>query len=266
MDLPVRAPRRPASGPLAAPALFALLLVAAPALAGCMDFLSPAGPGGAGDWAGEFLSDDTYRSLTIEVDAIEGHAPAQSAMDLLRQRAEERLRKPDGIELTPDDAIPTSQARWSVEEIRSLEDRHRDLRKEGSNAVLYVLYLDGEFEGGSGVVGLAYSASSFAIFKERIQELSRDQPPLVGVTARDVERSVVVHELGHLLGLVDNGIPMCTPHEDPDHEHHSDNNDSVMFWAVERNPFSNFVQRFDTTPPTQFDSDDICDMRQAGGR
>lgn len=259
-----------ASGPgplhgIGTTAVFALVL--ATALAGCLDFLSQGAAAGPGEWAEDFLSDETYTSLTIEVDWTSGQRPASRAMDLLEQRANERLTKPGGITLVEDDSISTSMSRWSVEEILELEEEHRDHRKEGSETAMYVVYLDGRSdrdEGDSRILGVAYSASSFAIFKESIREVASN---ILSVSAEDIERSVVVHELGHLLGLVNNGIRMCTDHEDDDHPKHSDNKQSVMFWAIESDAIRNFLDSLSrTNPPTQFDSDDICDMRQAGGK
>ena len=46
------------------------------------------------------------------------------------------------------------------------------------------------------------------------------------------ETSVVVHELGHLFGLV-NLTGKGAFHEDPEHRGHSSSADSVMYWATE---------------------------------
>ena len=50
------------------------------------------------------------------------------------------------------------------------------------------------------------------------------------------EHSVWIHEIGHLLGLVDNGLPMVSDHRDPDPGHgaHDDNELCVMYWANDR--------------------------------
>lgn len=238
------------------------LVALAPALGGCLDPFS--GPSGPGDWAREFLQADPYSRMTFEVDWIEGQRPNDQAMDLLEQRADQHLRKPGGIRIVLDDAIPGGEDRWTTDELRDVAGQHRDRHKEGSEAVMYVLYVDGRYAGGEGAVGLAYDASEFAIFKDKIRDSTSG---LLSASQADVERAVVVHEMGHLLGLVNNGIPMVEPHEDPDHPRHSDNEDSVMFWAVENNPVNNFFGgRFDGAPPTQFDSDDQADMEAAGGK
>lgn len=240
--------------------LVAALLAAG--MAGCLITDPTAGPG---DWAREFLQPDPYSELVFEVDYVSGERPSNTAMSLLEQRAKEHLRKPDGITVTRDDEISESRDQWTTQQIRDLESRHRDRTKSGSTAVMYIVYVDGRFAEKDGVVGLAYSASSFVIFYDKIKDSSRS---VLTASPQDVEKAVVVHEMGHNLGLVNNGIPMpCGDHEDPDHPKHSDNQDSVMYWAVETNPVDNFFGgRFSGAPPTQFDSNDECDMESAGGK
>jgi hypothetical protein len=102
------------------------------------------------------------------------------------------------------------------------------------------------------------------MFQETIREAAQGLP-LVTAPASSIEKAVLVHELGHILGLVNNHLPMATPHEDTGHETHSTNQNSVMFWAVEQSDIVEFLQGR-TEPPNQFDSDDIADMRAAGGK
>jgi hypothetical protein len=48
-----------------------------------------------------------------------------------------------------------------------------------------------------------------------------------------LEATVLNHEFAHLLGLVNNGTPMQTDHQDEAHGHHCDNEDYLMYWTVE---------------------------------
>ena len=48
-----------------------------------------------------------------------------------------------------------------------------------------------------------------------------------------VEQSTLVHELGHLAGLVNNGAPTVSDHEDKEHPHHCTNPNCVMRWENE---------------------------------
>jgi hypothetical protein len=231
--------------------LLAALLVAGPATAGCFDQFMP-GRAAAYD----FLRADVFTSLVIEVDYVDGAAPHADATSLLKQRAEERLRKPDGITVEAT-RIPGGDSQWSVSDLRAAEDRNRDTRPAGGRMSLYVLYVDGDFADDSRVLGVHYGPTSVAMFKDRIKAGS-----LAGLSVADAERAVLIHEFGHVIGLVDNGIPMVTDHEDDAHSKHSQNPNSVMYYQVETSEISLLTG----TPPTNFDSDDIADIRAAGGK
>ncbi|MDA0926436.1 MAG: hypothetical protein O3C36_07335, partial [archaeon] len=46
-------------------------------------------------------------------------------------------------------------------------------------------------------------------------------------------------------------------HEDPDHPGHSNNDESVMYWAIESTGLRNFITG---DLPTTFDDDDLADL------
>jgi hypothetical protein len=75
----------------------------------------------------------------------------------------------------------------------------------------------------------------------------------------------MTHEVGHILGLVNNGIPMQKAREDPDHRGHSSNPRSVMYWKVETGNIIDFLRNGNRIP-NEFDEDDKADMRAAGGK
>lgn len=236
--------------------------------AGCFDWVKDlrsdyAGPG---EWHKEFLDDAKYGSLLVEIDYVDGSAPSEAALEMLRTRMGERLSKPNGIEVKLDDKLSAGGGTRSINQVANLEDRHRDFTKGDGRAVLYVLYLDGNYDEDtqeSLVLGAAYSGSSIVMFQETIRETAQNLP-LLTTPASSIERAVLVHELGHILGLVNNHLPMQRPHEDAASKTHSTNQDSVMYWAVETSNID-LLLRFRTEPPNNFDADDVADMRAAGG-
>ena len=90
------------------------------------------------------------------------------------------------------------------------------------------------------------------MFKEKIEDAS-----FLLISATDIEKAVIVHEFGHLLGLVNNGYQSPHDHEDPQHPHHSNNEESVMYWAIESQDIGNQI---DGEPPNDFDSYDLDDL------
>ena len=93
-----------------------------------------------------------------------------------------------------------------------------------------------------------------AIFKDSVDEA---EGFLGRPSAEEVERAVTVHEAGHLLGLVNLVYTSPIDHEDPNHKGHSNNEDSVMYWAIESNDVGNFITG---DIPDEFDDDDKSDL------
>ncbi len=255
--------------------VFALLMLASTVLAGCLDqFRDPGTPGG---WALDYLRDDDYSSLLVELDHESGAAPADATVDKLKSTLEARLNKPDGVEVRVSADIDGrgKGAKYSFSEIRDMEGAARDHRSGGDRAVMYMMFLDGgtdQDEQDARVLGAAYSGSSVVIFKDNLRHTEnrcRDQflnfncPSLARI-----EDAVVTHEVGHVLGLVNlnpEDVPMVHEREDSDSEGHSRYEDSVMYYAVRT---SGGVLDLITGRglPTEFDQYDKEDLRNAGGR
>jgi hypothetical protein len=121
-----------------------------------------------------------------------------------------------------------------VDAILALAAAHRDDPSTRARRTYYVVFLDGYFlDGGerrTGVLGVAIGGTGvIAMFKPVIAgtgALTTDTPRLV-------EQTTLVHELGHVLGFVNNGLPMVTEHQDEEHGAHCTNTDCVMYWQVE---------------------------------
>ncbi len=78
------------------------------------------------------------------------------------------------------------------------------------------------------ILGYAYRPSSMVIFQKTVNAVSGgiDQP-----TRAVVEGTVVAHEFGHIVGLVNAGTAMQAPHEDSAHAKHDSNKACTMYHA-----------------------------------
>jgi len=226
---------------------------------------------GPGDRAKDYLKAAPFTSILVEIDSVTGAAPEDAAVSLLQQRLGEATGKT--VQVAKSGGVPGqgSGHKYSIDEVAGLEAQHREHQSGGSQAVLYVLYLDGgSTSDGSDtkVLAAAYRGSSVVVFKQNIRDASCASNcfPLPGgigntkPTTAAVEESVVVHEVGHILGLVNLGTPMQSAHEDGSHPHHSSNSGSVMYWAVETSAIGSLLGQ---NPPTDFDANDRADLQAA---
>lgn len=179
----------------------------------------------------------------IEIDATPGESMTDQARNALAARIDEHGNK-DSVGLVQGSELPEQDV-YTTDQLRSLMETHRSAWSSLDRVAVYVMMLSGRHQD-DGVVGVAFNASAYAIFPEQLSG------GLLGLSYAYFEEAVVVHELGHLYGLV-NLTGHGAFHEDPEHPGHSANDDSVMFWAVE----STLVEDvFDGGPPRNFDADD----------
>jgi hypothetical protein len=237
--------------------VLALLLV--PAFSGCLGDVF--GNGGVDP---KDLVTKSKEKWVIEVDYVSGHKPTQSAIDLMKTRMNEVVQK-DSITVIIDDVIPSQKANLALDDFEALKSQYKDYSDNDSTVVTYVLYLDSnsvdDTDDGR-VLGLAYSHSTVVMFDETIENAAS-----LRFSATDIERAVLVHEFGHILGLVNNGVPMVKNHEGVDEagngNRHSTNSASVMTPAIETTTnLANILGGL----PTTFDSNDKADLCAFGGR
>jgi len=258
------------------------LCLAALALAGCggsaaggssafpSGAAAPARSGGAasfarpGDEALAYISADVFPSLLVEVDFVQGVAPDPDALARLRDGLARRLGKPAGVHVVIDSEIPRSYARgrWQAGDLLALESQFRRNstadRANPYQAVIWIVYVPGRSEAdeeGDSALGVAYGASAIAVFPESIERTTAAE-------ARDVvETLTLVHECGHLAGLVNNGIPMVRGHEDGASARHDARASCVMAHCVQGGPVARLLER----PPLDFCYACRLDLYAAGG-
>ncbi|MEX2513106.1 MAG: hypothetical protein WD398_09380 [Cyclobacteriaceae bacterium] len=208
------------------------------------------------------LSDERFTRLNIEIAYMTGTRPTQEMVDNMVGFLQEMVHKPEGIFIVEKAITNLDQETYSVEDIRGLEEEHREFYNEGNSLSFFLLVVDGYLfrdEEESMALGAAYQNTSMVLFGKRIEENSGGfSRPSKGV----LESTVVLHEMGHLLGLVNLGSEMEEPHEDESYESHCDNSDCLMYWAVETGNVVNFMG---TTIPSL---DQKCrnDLMANGGR
>ncbi|HWG90651.1 MAG TPA: hypothetical protein VNZ52_07355 [Candidatus Thermoplasmatota archaeon] len=256
--------------------LLVVLGLTASALAGCINPFSDEGKNlrsGPGSDARLYIRSDPHPKLHVVIDYVPGYAPNDDAVNVLLATMREVLDKTE-VTLSKHGDLPKRGDThvYTVADLNALEREYREDYHKGDTAVMHFMYLDGKLQTESKngcVLGAAYHGSSIVMFKNCIRTSVEQNEGLLGPKDKAletiIERSVLVHEMGHLLGLVDNGIPMQRDHlsRDPNHTpHHSTNQNSVMYWAVESSAaLAGLVKLSSNTAiPYKFDSDDLADI------
>lgn len=240
-----------------------LLLLGLP---GCLNGLTNSADAGPRD----YVSNAKYDKWVIELDITEGKTVPSSALSLLQTRLNEVANKPGGIVVTRDDTLPKRGGTWSQDDLLKTHERTFDGKTGGDTVYLHLMVVDGTYED-SNVLGVTYSRATssgkvvstgpIVLFADRINSVCNVLCVTFG--SNEIWQAVLVHEFGHAMGLVDNGAPMQRNHEDPEHPGHSNNQASVMYYAVET---TSIATVFQNGPPTQFDANDKSDLCALGGK
>jgi hypothetical protein len=188
----------------------------------------------------------------IEIDSVRGYEPTQAAVDTLIARLKSVADKPGGIQVVKH-SVDGGRSSWTTAAVRGFEQEHRDHHNSASTAVIHVSYVDGE--SADGALGIAYSSSSVVIFAQSLRDNA-----IATVPAEDVEKAALVHEVGHLLAMVNQGYKSPRDHEDPEHQGHSKNINSVMYYAVDSIGVFAVFRGLNRTPSNDFDADDRADL------
>ena len=219
---------------------------------------------GPGASANDFLASDTYTQLVVEIQYMDGYKPTADAVSQLKTFLGNRLNKPSGISFIYTQIAPGGKSTYTLDDIAKMEENNRTEFTDGRKLAAYFLFLDGgytEDTDKSKVLGVTYRNTSVAIFEKTIQSLT-DQP--TEPQRYVLEATVYEHEFGHVLGLVNNGSPMQTDHEDASHAHHCDNSNCLMNWQVESGGVVGNL--FGTNPIPTLDQNCLDDLKANGGK
>ena len=180
-----------------------------------------------GELGYDILNPANHPKIWIEIDWMMGAEPefskedAHEPLDVIKETLLTYSNsKRNYIEsLKADDmlALPHERSTHALEDIKEYEDLYRTFEITAEVISIYIIYLDGSYSGdesGESTLGLAFSPSSIAIFKDEIEKIDIDiLPKYLKITShRDIERAVLLHEMGHLLGLEDTDDMDCVMH------------------------------------------------------
>ena len=216
-----------------------------------------------GSSANDFLASSKYNTLTIEVFYVTGFRPNAQTLVNLQSFMNARLNKPGGVSIVETEIESPGLAPYDLNEIASIESNIRTKYNNGNVLALFMLFVDGGTASDTNnqfTLGTAYRNTSFVMYESTIQNLSNG----IGEPNRvDLESTVIEHEMGHLLGLVNLGSSMQNAHEDAAHPKHCTNENCLMYWQVES---SNVIDMMVGGNVPQLDANCLADLQVNGGK
>lgn len=215
---------------------------------------------GPGQDAHDLLNGWPDSNLVVQIAFQEGYAPPANAISALWTAINATCDKSTvSIEET---MFTTTQTSYSESDLWNLEVQQRTVWPSVGTMALFYLVVGGGFSGtsfegnGAVVLGVTYYASSIGIFAGTIETAAgAEEYPYIDAT-------VMVHELGHELGLV--GLVGNAPNEDPDHPYHAVDPSDIMYWEVgTTSSLGGLVGP--TVTPTTFSAADMSDLQTVKG-
>lgn len=175
--------------------------------------------------AKDLLRAANYTSIKIEIQYMPGFAPDAASVNNALAFLNTLVNKPSGI-TTIQTQIPTAgKPVMTLNDIVEVEKNYRTVYTSGNQLGVYLLYTDGKYSEAT-ALGLAFRNTSMAVLGKTITDNSGG---FGQVSRTKLETTVVEHELGHILGLVNLGTPMVTNHQDASNPNHCNNSNCLMF-------------------------------------
>jgi hypothetical protein len=126
---------------------------------------------------------------------------------------------------------------WTATEVNDFAKTLGVPESSAESSFFTIVFLKGAFNSGqeisNSVLGVSIAGTTvIAIFKDAIRLLG---PSDESLTVKFGEQATLVHEMGHALGIVANGVSAVEDHHDQEHGAHCSNSSCVMYWMNEGN-------------------------------
>lgn len=179
----------------------------------------------------DFLTSKKYHKLEIEILYTAGCEPDKDSIAFLSSQILHYCHKETvqifqyEISLITSNNIskvaifPVFSGIWFQGNLANFKNRFSQLETHSDILVLHILYVPGIPIDDPAAIGEAFAFDSFVVFKPRIQI--------------SWEKGVLLHELGHIFGLVDHGSKVVKDHRDSLHPAHCSNAKCAMFWCID---------------------------------
>lgn len=167
----------------------------------------------------------------------------------------------EGMEKLDDVTAPA----FTKSDVLAVAKAHRQGASATDTASFYVVFLNGHFKDDAGNVQPDVTSTAIAdkgviaIFKPAIATFENPKSAI----AQLVEQSALLHQIGHVVGFVNNGVPLNSEHHDAANGAHCTNQACIMNVAFEgAEATANFVAKsFSAPDPVIFGQECLSDAR-----
>lgn len=126
---------------------------------------------------------------------------------------------------------------WTATEVHQFASSLGVPESSADSSFFTIVFLKGAFNSGeqisNSVLGVSIAGTTvIAVFKDAIRQLGPSDESMV---VKFGEQATLVHEMGHALGIVANGVSVVEEHHDAAHGAHCSNSSCVMYWMNEGN-------------------------------
>lgn len=223
------------------------------------DGQGPTGPRHEG-----YIRSEFYPRLVIEVDSVEGKLAPPSVESSVVEGLAAVLDKPEGVLIQRDMTTIAPRGRdyvWTFAELSQLAREHFNVEVPEGTIKIHTLLVDGLYENNN-VLGIAWSSKYLVLFRDRLNTACNASLGAVSQpVCEEALRGVWLHELGHVIGLVNNGLPMQEPHQDEAHGAHDNDQGCIMYWAYETPSIvDRIAEDLSGAEPLGFDAQCLADI------
>ncbi len=168
------------------------------------------------------LASTEFKKLVVEFAYSDGFRPRQETLDLLLIFLQERLNKPNGIEII-ETIIPFQGSNSvTIQRIREIEDQYRTTYNLGETISVFIHFSSQNSSNDTSntvTLGSAHRNTSIVIYDKTLRTLAANGNVELSV----LQSNTVHHEFGHLFSLVNislDDIHGIGEHEDSNNSKH----------------------------------------------